>query len=581
MIQTIFETKQRAGELMQKAIEIWHGSDHSDYLEGIERDPVFSLLMTALAYRANETETEIVQMKQDLLEEFASMQTPYEIGHAIPATAVVETALQDEFSEVELTPDHIFTLGYDGVPFMPLLLTRVLNASVSAVTRLDGRRWKVKIDFKSPVSDLAGFTFAVLNQNYSELRLSLDGNPVALVDPWDYAELPLSPCFSVDTALYNKSQTYMASSLPLDLYARQHVRMYTVKRYQAQKLIPYETESITLVFEFMGITDKFTFSENSLALNTLILVNAQRQNVTLSKETPVVRLTGGGDTGGDGRANNPNQQFLHLLRPSDDQVYRNTPVEVRRMAADRFNQGQLLKSLNHMLGKYYSDYYAFINISGVASDKVMNDLTRILKRLADAAKGAGDKGKGQATTAATGVYLMLRPSQEQRRQPLSLDLSYMTTLGAAVNDALTADAVFTPPSGFVAKATRQIAQPVPGFDELRDERDLNSLSRYYAVTNNRLVTPADIRLFCHYELATHYGVTHDMVKSLSVKSRQQFDFRQCGYEILVDIVVADNSFVRRGFAGKKDAVAMLLQSMISVRSTNIYPVKVSIHIDQQ
>ena len=74
MIQTIFETKQRAAELLQKAIAIWRESEQSDYLQGIEKDPVFALLITALAYQANETETEIEQMKTELLEEFANLQ---------------------------------------------------------------------------------------------------------------------------------------------------------------------------------------------------------------------------------------------------------------------------------------------------------------------------------------------------------------------------------------------------------------------------------------------------------------------------------------------------------------------------
>ena len=50
MKQTIFENKQRAEELMQEAIRIWRSSDHPDQLEGIEQDPVFSLLLTALAF---------------------------------------------------------------------------------------------------------------------------------------------------------------------------------------------------------------------------------------------------------------------------------------------------------------------------------------------------------------------------------------------------------------------------------------------------------------------------------------------------------------------------------------------------
>ena len=46
MKQTIFETRQRAEELIHEAINIWRQSDMNDSLEGLEKDPVFSLLMT-------------------------------------------------------------------------------------------------------------------------------------------------------------------------------------------------------------------------------------------------------------------------------------------------------------------------------------------------------------------------------------------------------------------------------------------------------------------------------------------------------------------------------------------------------
>ena len=59
MKQTIFENKQRAEELLQEAIRIWRSSDHPDQLEGIEQDPVFSLLLTALAYQSNELENDL------------------------------------------------------------------------------------------------------------------------------------------------------------------------------------------------------------------------------------------------------------------------------------------------------------------------------------------------------------------------------------------------------------------------------------------------------------------------------------------------------------------------------------------
>ena len=84
----------------------------------------------------------------------------------------------------------------------------------------------------------------------------------------------------------------MASSHCLDLYARQDVRMYCVKQHQPKKLLPFETENIELEFEFLGIDEHFAFDKSSIALNTVILVNAMQQAATLSTDNPVVRVVG-------------------------------------------------------------------------------------------------------------------------------------------------------------------------------------------------------------------------------------------------------------------------------------------------
>ena len=55
MKQTIFETKQRAEELLREAFNIWRQSDDNDKLEGLESDPVLKLMITAMAYQANES----------------------------------------------------------------------------------------------------------------------------------------------------------------------------------------------------------------------------------------------------------------------------------------------------------------------------------------------------------------------------------------------------------------------------------------------------------------------------------------------------------------------------------------------
>ena len=566
MKQTIFETRQRAEELIHEAINIWRQSDMNDFLEGMENDPVFSLLMTALAYQMNELVTDMEAMKVEVLQEFAHLLTPYEVGHAVPATAVVEAALQAGVAELDVNTQNTF--GLEGTPytFIPLLQTRVLNAKIRSVVRLDGRRWKVSLLFKSPISDLSRFSFAVMNSNFQDLRVTIKGQQVPLVKPWDYSELPLSDCFGIDTIIYNRSQTYQASASSMDLFARQNVRMFCIKPHAMEKLVPAETETVDLVFEFSGINSQFVFDKSNLVLNPIILVNAQVHKGTLSASSPVLRVAGSNPSDKE-----VEQQFLHAVRPSEEQIYGNSVIEVRRVAGDRFNQGRLVKLLYSIVAKYHTDYYAFQDLQGIAGDKSMQALQEIVSRLIDAAQ----KDKLHRNP---GVYILLREGGNIRKGNGSVELTYLTTSGSMVNNDLTFGSTFTVPAGFSAQDTHQIVNPVMGSDEIREESAEASLSRYYIATGDRIVTPADIKLFCYNELLTRYGIVRDMVQSISVNHRLQADNRECGYEIVVDIVLANNPFVKRSFSDKASQVEILLQKMIEVRSTNIYPIHLTIHL---
>ena len=566
MKQTIFETRQRAEELLLEAINIWRQSDDNDKLEGLENDPVLRLMITAIAYQTNESISDLEMMKTEVLEEFAQLLTPYEVGHAVPATAVIETLPQDSLTEVEVDDQSSFLLSGTNFTFMPLLKTRILNAKVNSVVRIDGRRWKVGISFNSPVHDLSGFAFAVNSPYFQDLTVSIKGMQLSLIKPWNYSELPLSDSFGLDTIIYNRSQTYEASSTCLDLFARQNIRYFVIQSFIPSPESASGMESVDLTFEFSGITDKFVFNAKNLSLNPVILVNAQKHQTTLSGQTPIVRVGGF-----DKNESSANQQFLHAVRPSEEQIYGNSLIEVRKVAADRFNQGRLVRLLNSVIARFYSDYYAFQNLQGISGDKTIQSLQEILTRLMDAAK------KDQFRQI-PGVYFLLRNSNLIQSGKGSVDVSYLTTAGAAVNASLNADSLFTVPVGLAASQTHQIAAPVLGRDEITEEGALASLSRYYIATCDRIVTPADIKLFCYNELLTRYGIVRNMVKQLSVNRRIQKDRHSCGYEIVVDIVLADNPFVKRSFAEKIPQVEILMQKMIEVRSTNIYPVTVTIRV---
>ena len=568
MKQTAFDTRQRAAELLQEATTIWRQSAHSDQLEGLERDPIFSLLITALAYQANETDSEIERLKQDVLEEYTRLLTPYESGRPIPATTVVEAALQNDVPEMVLTEQSTFFLENTKYQFIPLLQQRVINASVTNLVRLDGRRWKVTLKFLYPIKDLTGMTFAILDTRFQDVRVTLNNNLMRMVKPWNYTDMPLQPCFATESLLYNKAQIYSASLAGLDLFARQNVALFSIKKFLSDSVIPVETSTLELVFDFKGIPDNFMFDKSHLVLNPILLVNAKVSTATLSSETPITRITG--YTLGSPEEN----QLMHLVPPPIEQLFGKTPVEVRRVSSDRFNQASLMKLMNSLTTKLHSDYYSFLDMKA-------NGLSEVIRTMQDGLLRLSRSINQNQLHSTPGVYLFINRLSLKEVQNISLDISYVTTNGASVNNDLIPDSRFTPPVGFNGSAMRQITDPTSGFDEVNDTEKLQNLARYQLVTNDRIVTPADMKILCYTELMNRYSIAPAMISDMTVSHRQQLDKSDCGYAFWVNIRLQDNPFVRRSFSDKIPQAEMFLQKRMEVRSSCIQPIYVNIMMDTE
>lgn len=568
MEQTAFDTRQRAAELLQEAAAIWRQSAHSDQLEGLERDPIFSLLITAVAYQANETDSDIERLKQDVLEEYTRLLTPYESGHPIPATAVVEAALQSDVAEMVLTEQSTFFLENTKYQFIPLLRQRIINATVSNIIRLDGRRWKVTLKFLYPVKDLTGMTFAILDTRFQDVKVTLNDNLMRMVKPWNYADMPLQPSFATESLLYNKAQMYNAALAGLDLFARQNVALFSIKKFLSDSVIPVETSTIELVFDFKGVPDDFVFDKSHFVLNPVLLVNAKVSTATLSSATPIIRITGY-------TLGNPEEsQLMHLVPPSKEQLFGKTPVEVRRISSDRFNQASLMKLMNSLTTKFHSDYYSFLDMRA-------NGLSEVIRNMQDGLLKLSRAIRQEQLHSMPGVYLLINRDFLAETQNISLDISYVTTNGAAVNNSLSPDSRFIPPVGLNGSAMRLIADPTSGFDEVNDTEKLQNLARYQLVTNDRIVTPADMKILCYTELMNRYSIAPSMVSDMTVSHRQQIDKADCGYAFWVNIRLQDNPFVRRSFSDKIPQAEMFLQKRMEVRSSCIQPIYVNIMMDTE
>ncbi len=562
MRKKLFATAEMAKELQKEAIAIWRMGSNEEYFEGVENDPVVSLLITALAYQEYTADNELSRLKNEVLEDFSRMLIPYELCGAKPASALLQTRTEEGVNKVSLHSSTPFSLGENKFHFMPLLDTTVYNAKVESVVRLDARRWKVSLNFKEEISSLEGFSFIVNNHNFKDLNISLGGKQISLVKPWHYANLPLSNCFSVDSMLYNETLAYDASTTWFDLFSQQNKRMFVVEKYTSDDIFTCPVDKIDLVFEFMGITDDFVFDKSQLIINTVLLVNTSLKTATLSVSNPIVRIAD---------EEEQTDKLLHLMRPSSEQMYKNISFTLRRSAIERFNVDSLLKLLHCLIDKYSTDYYAFMQIDRLKNGLEVNRLYQWLVNLAKYLEES-------PIAISSGVYLLLKKSKETLLEEESLTIQYLTTQGAAVNQYLSTRSVFNVPVGLSVQGTTMVAEPVLGQDEVVGSDVQNSMSKYYMVTNNRLVTPADIKIFCYNELLRRYNIDSSIIRNIVVKNAIHSERGHCGFETKVEILMIDDVFVKRSLSGKINEVELILQKMIEVRSSFAYPVQVNIRI---
>jgi hypothetical protein len=555
----IFETRRRAEELMKEALKIWRQSERDDLLEGIEDDPVFSILMSAMAYQAHDFDSKVEHFKDEVINDYRQSMQPMGMQRAIPATAVVETALLESTPQMTVDSSTIFTINDTEYSFIPLFTTQAINMKVHSVVRIDGRRWKVTFNSKQPVNDLSDFCFAVKCKDYYGLNITMKGQPVPLVKPWQYADLPFCKCFSVDSMLYNKQRTFNVSSWVFDLFARHDIRMYCIRRCSLQALAHSESDTFDLVFEFTGIDDNFVFDKSKLALNVTTLVNARIQTITLSTQSPIHRVGGGA--------------FLHVIRPYDGQIYSNVQIDVRRVAADRFNRAGLLNALQNVINRYDTDYYAFSDVPQRDTDRLMMTLRELMHLLSESKRNEEESN-------AIGVYLSLRNKYTLQKEPISVSVSYLTTNGAQVNKELTDNSTFQTTVGIDNSATRLISAPMAGCDELTGDDKVESMTRYQITTQDRIVTQADIKAFCINELFTRYGIGSSMIRSFSIDTRQQTDKMRNGYDIVVDIMLENSVYVKRSFESQIPHAELLFNKMMAVRSANVYPIHVNIELEK-
>ncbi|HBJ76896.1 MAG TPA: hypothetical protein DDY68_03565 [Porphyromonadaceae bacterium] len=560
----IFKTRQIADDLIKQVLSIWNRSDQKENLEGIEEDPVFRLLVMALAFQFNEIDNDISRLKNEILEDFSEVLVPYDRCRAVPATVVVRTEVDGNYSEVSVDSNSVFTLAGTKVTFVPMFRSRVVKINVDSITKIDGRRWNVSISIPPSVGSLNGVSFCIKNNDFEDLSVSIKNFALPLVKPWDYSNLPWSDCFRISSMVYNKIDVYEATSSWFDLFALQNTRIFFVGDYSVGGVSLAEKKKADLVFEFFGVPSNFTLKEEDIIFNCIPLANVEVRSVEVTPQNPIVKIND------NSLANDKiKRQFLFLFNPANDASLE-CPVDIRKVALDRFNSLNLLKLTSNIVSLFTSDFYAYQNVSSVIEGDKIAKLYSLLRDITGNVKTA-------TTGNASSTCIMLKKGNNRNgNEDGSYIVSYMLTGGASVNTFLSMRSTFAAPPGLSHNRTIQIAEPVYGTDEVLDGNFQKMISDYYMVTRDRLVTPADIQMFCYKELFVSFGISTSMIKSVNVGHKAVVSNVHCGYEIDVDITISNTAYLQRVFGDKVKQAELRLQKKIETRSAGIYPIYVKI-----
>lgn len=579
-----------ADELLKEAISMWKkdgyfdNEDENSQFYNIAKDPIVKLFMAALAHQTNNIKDEIFNFKANILEEFLEKIIPYNLIKPIPAFSIIQIAKEESIDHVCSTSAEtpfIFekekerkrgkgSRGKDSIKFIPLLKTKIIKAKISSVQKREQNRFLVTMEHGEPLNDLSGISFYFPNSKFSDISVSLNNRPLPLIKHNDFENLPFTEWFDFENILFEKSLIYGTMEFWRDIIATNDIHFCIVDQYDSKKVSIGFGSKIELIFEFTSSDPEFNLNVNDIKINCVPIVNVEKQSVTLSNEKPIIKIASEKninqiiDSEDEKSDQTENKQFLNLLAPFQSD-YEREAFTLRRFGMERFNKNELLIQIKSILSKYASDYYAFMDNEELKDGEKMKNLNIALKEVVDELKKEGEPD--------TGIYLVLNQGEILSEQKKSIEVSYLLTDGERAN-GINSSSVVRTPIAFDKKTTQLLLETRGGNDMEMNKEIKNKIAQYYLLTKDKLVTKSDIRSFCYKELLLRYSINKDSIEKIDIRNEIEFSTHGTSRYVLAEINLKTGS----SSVKKEDFINIENQliSMIKIRSTNVFPIRVKI-----
>ena len=564
MIGKELDIRGQVADLMEKVLSFWKkegkwdGDNRNMPFFGIDKDPIFALLLSAVVYQVNEIDLDMERFKEGLMDDFESIVLPHYLTSAIPSFAMMCTSklggVQETcYVDVE-TPFMVKVkrLGKSGwMPYYPLFKIKICDVSVVEVTPKDGERLDVCLRVKEADGNLGGMGMYFPNLDFDDLKVYAGDVEIPLIKPWEYDKLPVNDWFGISNVVYNKSLLYDASQQWIDIWAS-----YGLNYYMIDENCPSfpDSDTITLEFRFAGCSGLSLIQPQSIFVNSFPVVNVSKVSFELTPSSPIVKLANeiivDNDNSDSASESFSETSFFINLVNDDDCNGDFERIIVRKYCNERFNASELIRLSDRLSKKYATDFYAFHEIDGLQNGDKMRKLSCILKDVIEILQ--------VEKLPASGVYAMLRHDSQNDDTDTVIKIAGLFTQGAFAN-GISVDAAVNPKKFFDKSKTRLLTSTMGGKNELTDSDEKSMLSKYYMQTNDRIVTRADLKSFCKRFLLQE-GFSENTIMSISV------DFEEVGQRRGVCVSVGFNKSVNK-FGNDMPHVMKRMERLIEARSS--------------
>lgn len=536
--------KNRVVELRNKVFSFWamegqwDGNNPNSPLYGMDKDPMMTMLITAMAYQELQIENDIESFRNHMVAELEDTMLPYNLTRANPAITMMSVAKANgNKARCIVGENTVFTLQRNSFMeriacnFRPLFESNVIGASITSVTPTVNGKWKVSLEVSDDRAMLGGVGFFFKNIDFDEIRMYVGEKEVDLISPWEYDRFPMNPDFSFWNLVFNKSMTFGTNEQWFDLWAEQNLQYYMVDPYVPVMLTQGHAE---LTIDFIGLKNKEVLPGN-IVINSFPVVNVNKRVFSLTASEPIVKIA------------DDNDYFMNLVGDYDT-VEEADKFILRRYGCERFGLSELLHLADTILKKSNTDFYAYQEIPSLQDGDKMRKLKILLKDICNVIK--------KEKTPKTGVYALLK---ENATVDLAIPLKALYTDGSKGNDFDAGASVLSAPSDFDITQCHVLTRSSGGRDEVVNEEEKKMLSRYYTLTNDKLVTRSDLKSFCVKELYKY---------DIGDVSRVEVAIDPDGTRTVVAFITQPNSTL------DLESIQQRIQRLIEVRSSGLMPVKV-------